>query len=153
RSLWRAQANCVYWHGLFGGSYLPHLRHSVWSALLTAERELTASEATTPAPRRVFDLDADGHDEVVVATPEVVMVVAPAEGSVVEVSHLTTGVNLIDTLARRPEAYHELDEPPSDYDSARRAWFVDQFMVETSAAPRADAVEEVGRFRSEEHTS
>ena len=36
-ALWRGQANDAYWHGVFGGCYLPHLRRAVKSALLEAE--------------------------------------------------------------------------------------------------------------------
>ncbi len=138
QSLWRAQANCVYWHGLFGGCYLPHLRHSVWAALLTAERLLASSQAESPPSRRLFDLDADGEDEVVLATREMIVVIDPEEAQVVEVSHLPTAVNLTDTLARRPEAYHD-DATPRSYDSARRGWFVDEFLVDSATSPRADA--------------
>ncbi|MEX2229455.1 MAG: alpha-amylase/4-alpha-glucanotransferase domain-containing protein, partial [Dehalococcoidia bacterium] len=42
RALWRAQANCAYWHGWFGGTYLPHLRHALWRSLLVSERALEA---------------------------------------------------------------------------------------------------------------
>ena len=34
--LYRAQANDAYWHGLFGGLYLPHLRRAVWNNLRRA---------------------------------------------------------------------------------------------------------------------
>src|SRR5262249_46262492 len=42
-SLWRGQANDAYWHGVFGGCYLPHLRRAVKSALLDAEARLAAA--------------------------------------------------------------------------------------------------------------
>ena len=35
RPLLRAQCNDAYWHGVFGGLYLPHLRHAAYSALLS----------------------------------------------------------------------------------------------------------------------
>ncbi|MEX2372272.1 MAG: alpha-amylase/4-alpha-glucanotransferase domain-containing protein, partial [Dehalococcoidia bacterium] len=38
RDLWSAQANCAYWHGLFGGIYLAHIRQRLWHHLLRAER-------------------------------------------------------------------------------------------------------------------
>ena len=31
--LWKAQCNCAYWHGVFGGLYLPHLRHGIYENL------------------------------------------------------------------------------------------------------------------------
>ena len=36
--LWQGQANDAYWHGVFGGCYLPHLRRAVKSALIGCER-------------------------------------------------------------------------------------------------------------------
>jgi alpha-amylase len=41
--LYRAQANDVYWHGVFGGLYLNHLREAAWSNLLRAEGWRTRS--------------------------------------------------------------------------------------------------------------
>ena len=35
--LYRGQCNCPYWHGAFGGIYLPHLRNAIYTHLLTAE--------------------------------------------------------------------------------------------------------------------
>ncbi|HLC18623.1 MAG TPA: alpha-amylase/4-alpha-glucanotransferase domain-containing protein, partial [Thermodesulfobacteriota bacterium] len=37
RYLYKAQCNDAYWHGIFGGLYLPHLRREVYSNLLKAE--------------------------------------------------------------------------------------------------------------------
>ncbi len=38
RDLWRGQCNCAYWHGIFGGLYLPHLRTAIYDHLIRAER-------------------------------------------------------------------------------------------------------------------
>ena len=35
--LYQGQCNCSYWHGAFGGIYLPHLRNAVYQHLLAAE--------------------------------------------------------------------------------------------------------------------
>ena len=45
--LYRGQANDAYWHGLFGGLYLPHLRRAVWNALVELEAEI---DAVQPRP-------------------------------------------------------------------------------------------------------
>src|SRR5262249_54520419 len=37
RELYRAQCNCSYWHGLFGGLYLNYLRDAVYHHLIEAE--------------------------------------------------------------------------------------------------------------------
>ena len=35
--LYRAQCNCPYWHGAFGGLYLPHLRNAIYKHLISAD--------------------------------------------------------------------------------------------------------------------
>ena len=52
--LYRAQANDAYWHGLFGGLYLPHLRRAVYNAMVELEGMLDAACAAAgdSAPRR-----------------------------------------------------------------------------------------------------
>ena len=37
RHLYRSQCNCSYWHGAFGGLYLPHLRNAVYRELILAD--------------------------------------------------------------------------------------------------------------------
>src|SRR3989440_8693432 len=48
RAIGRAQCNDAYWHGVFGGLYLPHLRHALWHELALAEGELR--RGGPPAP-------------------------------------------------------------------------------------------------------
>ena len=105
-SLWRGQANDAYWHGVFGGCYLPHLRRAVKSALLEAERGLDAAVGVS-VEARTIDADGDGADEVLIRTPELAVMVAPARGgSVTELAYLPRSIDLADVLTRRPEAYH-----------------------------------------------
>ncbi len=35
--LWKAQANDTYWHGLFGGIYMAHVRSAIYHHLIKAE--------------------------------------------------------------------------------------------------------------------
>ena len=44
RAIGRAECNDAYWHGVFGGLYLPHLRDAIWRNLAAAEGELRAGE-------------------------------------------------------------------------------------------------------------
>ncbi|RJX34472.1 MAG: DUF1926 domain-containing protein [Desulfarculus sp.] len=110
-----AQCNCAYWHGLFGGLYLGHLRQAVHSNLIAAEAQ--ADQAVLgPGPWAsctVTDLDRDGWDEVVLAAPEMDTVVHPGYGGSLSVLNLRAArCNLADTLTRRREAYHRLLEQP-----------------------------------------
>ena len=54
RELYRAQCNCGYWHGLFGGLYLNYLRDAVYHHLIDAEAagRARARHRRRAAPRR-----------------------------------------------------------------------------------------------------
>ena len=105
RAVARAQCNDAYWHGVFGGLYLPHLRNALWNELVRAEGLLREGEALT---WEEVDLDSDGATEIWVHGAECSIVVAPARGGAIEVlSHLAAGMNYADVLTRRREAYHD----------------------------------------------
>lgn len=107
RLLHLGQANDAYWHGLFGGLYLPHLRRAIYAALVELEARLDAL-APRP-PRERIDLDADGVDELVVQNGEL-QAVLKLDGSaaVVELDAYALAQNFGDTLRRHAEHYHRL---------------------------------------------
>src|SRR5436305_7940107 len=37
QALYRGQCNCPYWHGAFGGIYLPHLRNAIYNQLIACD--------------------------------------------------------------------------------------------------------------------
>ena len=59
------QSNDCYWHGLFGGIYLPDLRVAALRRLIAAEDLAARRRRRRRAVRR--DVDLDGRDEVVLA--------------------------------------------------------------------------------------
>ena len=103
--LHRAQANDAYWHGLFGGLYLPHLRRAIWNNLLKLEAAL---EQLAPWPRQQQgDLDHDGHVETALRNPFIHAYVRDdGHASLVEFSSLAVAHNFGDTLRAYEEAYH-----------------------------------------------
>jgi hypothetical protein len=104
RAIGRAQCNDSYWHGVFGGLYLRHLRDAVWQNLAEAERILRKGQGLV-AERA--DLDGDGTAEVWVHSAAFSAVVRPHRGgTVVELTDLRSGVNLANVLTRRRESYH-----------------------------------------------
>ncbi|MGE3525611.1 MAG: alpha-amylase/4-alpha-glucanotransferase domain-containing protein, partial [Gemmatimonadales bacterium] len=104
RTVGRAQCNDAYWHGVFGGLYLPHLRHAIWHNLARAEQDLRAGQRLD---WQVLDIDGDGRDEIWVHSAAFSAVVAPHRGGALEVYTLfDRGLNLADVLTRRREAYH-----------------------------------------------
>jgi alpha-amylase len=107
QELYAGQCNCAYWHGVFGGLYLSHLRRAVYAKLLRAERLIDRS-AGGPEPVVFDDLDGDGLAEVALKAPAAGVVVDPAEGgAITEWSLYDARINLLDTLTRRPEPYHD----------------------------------------------
>jgi len=59
--LYQGQCNCSYWHGAFGGIYLPHLRNAVYQHLLAAEIVAWVS-AQTGGQIYELDLRSIGHN-------------------------------------------------------------------------------------------
>jgi alpha-amylase len=104
--LHRAQANDAYWHGLFGGLYLPHLRRAIWNNLLALEAAL--DRVSPPPARETRDLDCDGHDELFLRGDGLLAVVrADGDAALVEFSSHVLAHNFGDTLRRHDEGYHD----------------------------------------------
>ncbi len=103
--LHRAQANDAYWHGLFGGLYLPHLRRAIWNNLLQLEAAL---ERLAPWPRQQQgDLDHDGCVETALRNQSIHAYVRDdGNAALVELSSLPLAHNFGDTLRAYAEAYH-----------------------------------------------
>lgn len=101
--LYRAQCNCAYWHGIFGGLYLPHLRHAIYRELLQAEERLDHLEGVNTRPG---DLDNDGLEEYRLASGEVKLILSPRGGTIRELDYLPEYFNLLNTMRRYRESYH-----------------------------------------------
>ncbi len=110
--LWAGQCNCPYWHGVFGGLYLNHLRYAIYHELIQAEAILDELQydrkKTAWTDHAVFDFDADGADEILVANPVLGLGVSPGQGGAIfELDYKPAALNLLDTMTRREEAYHK----------------------------------------------
>jgi 4-alpha-glucanotransferase len=100
------QSNDPYWHGLFGGIYLPDLRLANHANLIAAED--LALGAGPPASGLLEDLDLDGQAEVLLANAGEIVSVKPDEGGGIGRWDLRAArFALGAVLRRRPEAYHE----------------------------------------------
>lgn len=107
-ALWRGQCNDAYWHGIFGGVYLPHLRRAVRSALLTAEVELEAATGERlGVAHEAGDLDGDGDTEVRLLSRDLALLIRPGQGgTLTEIAYRPLRLDLADVLTRRPERSH-----------------------------------------------
>ncbi|MGD0249101.1 MAG: alpha-amylase/4-alpha-glucanotransferase domain-containing protein, partial [Candidatus Limnocylindrales bacterium] len=109
--LYQGESNDCYWHGLFGGIYIPHMRMATLAHLIAAEDladEAAAAAGGEAYGARLADTDLDAIDEVLVTSPGQTVVVDLAEGATISSWDLRASrVALSSVLRRRPEAYHE----------------------------------------------
>jgi alpha-amylase len=131
--LYRAQANCPYWHGAFGGLYLLHLRLDTYSNLISAENIAEPADGVRVRRR---DHDGDGREEVLVSTRHLNCYLHPIGGQAFELDCRAVPWNILATLGRRPERYHEwLGDSeqgrqllPLHYDWYSRRGLIDHFL-------------------------
>ena len=122
--LYRGQSNCPYWHGVFGGLYLLHLRTDNYRSLLTAEK------LANPGQRlqvEQVDFDGDGQEETLVSSPRLNCYLHRTGGQIFELDHRALAWNLLATLARQRERYHE-QSGDGDYDWYLRRALIDHFL-------------------------
>lgn len=73
-----AECNDVYWHGLFGGTYIHHLRAEVYRNLIRAEN--IADGILGGYGTKKIDFDFDGTDEVLIEGRSLNAYVKPSDG-------------------------------------------------------------------------
>jgi alpha-amylase len=111
--LYRAQCNCAYWHGVFGGIYLFHLRKAIYENLLKAESRIDALNKKARKENHAtvlkhFDIDGDGQKEVVLENNVFSVTVAPHCGGIVtELDYKPLSFNFLNVISRKKEMYHE----------------------------------------------
>ena len=103
-ALHRLQTNDVFWHGVFGGLYLPNLRDNAY-------RYLTECENLRYGKKRSLecaDIDMNGYEEIKWVGSEVIMRFdSRFGGQLVELCDRRHLFNFQNVLTRRKEAYHE----------------------------------------------
>ncbi|NLI14668.1 MAG: DUF1926 domain-containing protein [candidate division Zixibacteria bacterium] len=107
--LYQGQCNCQYWHGVFGGLYLNHLRYAAYNRLIRAE-SIVDSLGALPKSGKIdlADFDDDGRKEALIETSLLDAYFSPRFGaSMFELDLKDRGLNLLDTMTRRLEGYHD----------------------------------------------
>jgi len=112
RSLFRAQCNCAYWHGIFGGLYLPHLRQAIYKNLIEAEKGYRAVSERK-------DMDYDGMEEAILRNKKINVYIHLKGGKIVELDFKMPPYNLMNVLTRRRESYHRFIKSSSDFDGTK----------------------------------
>jgi hypothetical protein len=106
--LFAGQSNDCYWHGLFGGIYLPDLRVAALRRLIQAEDAALIAAGPGPLSGQLLDLDLDGRPEALLVDDGQIVVVKLDEGAGIGRWDIrAAGVPLAAVMRRRPEAYHE----------------------------------------------
>ncbi|HKG57556.1 MAG TPA: alpha-amylase/4-alpha-glucanotransferase domain-containing protein [Candidatus Limnocylindrales bacterium] len=104
--LYRGQSNDCYWHGLFGGIYIPHMRLATFEHLIAAE-DLAATAGGDGGQAVLLDADLDGRDEVVLVHPGQFVTADLDEGGGIGRWDVRAARHaLAAVMRRRPEAYH-----------------------------------------------
>lgn len=107
--LWKGQCNCPYWHGVFGGLYLPHLRSEIYRNLIQGDKLLDqlTHRGESWVDHQLVDFDRDGREELLVSTPVFGLYFSLSSGgSLFELDFKPRNTNLLDTMTRREEGYH-----------------------------------------------
>jgi hypothetical protein len=119
--IYKAQCNDSYWHGLFGGVYLQFLRFSVYVHLINAENIIDSlnSEFYSIANKYIsitpIDFNKDSKMDVIIESDVLNLYINPSDGGTIfELDYKPKSYNLLNTLTRWPEAYHEDDEIEKD---------------------------------------
>jgi len=110
-NLWMGECNCPYWHGVFGGLYLHHLRRSTYDCLIKAEECADKASNTVTSEGRIIksDINFDGVDELLFESDVLNTYCIPhAGGALFEIDYRPCTFNITDTMTKRKEAYHEL---------------------------------------------
>jgi len=105
--LHRGQSNDCYWHGLFGGIYIAHMRAATLEHLIAAE-DIADGELGMGDVAELRDLDLDGRDEVLLANAGQIVTIDLDEGAGIGAWDLRAPRHAVTSvMRRRPEAYHE----------------------------------------------
>ncbi len=106
--LWAGQCNCPYWHGVFGGVYLSHLRDAIYQNLIRAESIADeAAEKHFPSVE-LSDINVDGFPEIIVESNLYNAYLSPHRGGMMyALDYKPLAKNLLDTMTRRKEGYHQ----------------------------------------------
>jgi len=111
KELYMAQCNCGWWHGVFGGLYLYHLRRAVYNHLIEADKRadslLHGGQKKWLELRRL-DFNLDGREEIIMENKNFSVYIDPHDGGVIkELDYRPLSFNLLNTFSRKREPYHQ----------------------------------------------
>lgn len=109
--LYRGQCNCGYWHGVFGGLYMYHLRSAIYNHLIAAENimdKVIYKGKKYKTGVEEVDFNNDGKKEYIVKNDKLAVYLDPNRGGAIkELDYRPICANLVNTLGRTKEVYHK----------------------------------------------
>jgi alpha-amylase len=118
--LWKAQANDTYWHGLFGGVYMSHIRSAIYHHLIKAENaaDLVRFGDGQWQRYKFTDFDKDSQNELIIESDQQNLYIDPQRGGTLFEWDLRHSMhNLLSVMSRHEEGYHRTLR---DYEQERR---------------------------------
>jgi hypothetical protein len=118
--LWKAQANDTYWHGLFGGIYMNHVRSAIYHHLIKAENAADRVRYGNGYWQRYefTDFDRDSQNELIIESDQQNLYIDPQRGGTLFEWDLRRSMhNLLSVTSRHEEGYHRTLR---DYEQERR---------------------------------
>ncbi len=109
--LWKGQANDTYWHGLFGGIYMGHVRSAIYHHLIKAQNAADVAMLGTEHWQRYefTDFDCDSQDELLLEGDLQNLYIDPQRGGTLfEWDMRRSTHNLLCVMTRREEGYHQV---------------------------------------------
>ncbi len=111
RELYKGQCNCAYWHGVFGGLYLYHLRKAIYEHLINAEKiadKILHKGEKDWVKIKESDFYEDGKKAFIIENEEISLCIDPAKGGIIrELDARKVSTNLVNSIARHEEEYHK----------------------------------------------
>ncbi len=103
-NLHKLQTNDVFWHGVFGGLYLPNLRDNAYSYLTACENIRYKEKEVIEAN----DTDMNGYEEIKVVKKDfIARFDTHYGGQMIEFLQRDKKINFQNVITRREEAYHK----------------------------------------------
>jgi hypothetical protein len=156
--IYKSQCNDSYWHGLFGGVYLQFLRFSVYTHLINSEIIIDNLNTKFLSLENKYisiiplDFNKDSRMDILIESDKLNIYINPADGGTIfEIDYKPKSYNILNTLTRWPEAYHDNEDIKNTevmIDRFKRSMFRLRFFhMDTSLNQiETDQYEEYGSF-------
>lgn len=110
RKILAAQSNDAYWHGLFGGVYLKHLRHQIYKSLIDADIEIDKELNSLDENHQIvsiIDVLLDGYKDGIMKNEYISCFVSSKKGgSIFALFFKKARYNFLNVLTPVQESYH-----------------------------------------------